>query len=186
MKSRLTYYQGFYFPLHFLVVGFVCLGLGISLLFSGSYAWAIGLSLVGSFLLFNAAGTEIDPEGQRIRVYQRFFGFPFGKWEPLTKYPDVLVLTAKASKDKITLATVVEVIFILTASLIPSWVQPEFRKEYEVCFANHNHFQQIFVKKFREKDQALRFAEVLASQTGTELVMYNPGKKKPRTKLRSY
>ena len=142
-------------------------------MFGFEQAWwlVVPSALIGLGFLLYRSGLDFDAEQQRFRVFFTVFGIKVGKWEPLSAYPDLVVLRSKKkSSDE------------YLEDEIPSYSSDTW-VEYELYLASPNHFKLILVNHYDDKMAAYHAAEDLLSFMGCQLVQYNPGRRRPRKLL---
>lgn len=127
-----------------------------------SFVSFVALFVAGAVLASTSDGIIIDALNNKVKVYTSIFGLGLGGWSDLNMYPCLCVFgyeTLWAVKDN-----------------DPS--KPAYKKKYDLCLMSAKHYRRILVKNFKEKEDAIAYAQKLESLLSKDFVKYNPGKLK--------
>jgi len=83
--------------------------MGISFTVTGMYTEALIFGTPGGLLAISFKGVKIDPEKKRIKHYDRFLWFYFGKWIPYPTPQYVTVVSVKLSAKRNSVAIIAPV-----------------------------------------------------------------------------
>lgn len=131
--------------------------------------WGIFLIITGLAIVLAHSGVLLDMENRRVKEYTWVMFFKIGTWEPLSTYPDVLVLRRKRS-------------FGHNVRGIGSY-QTRTEVGYEVLLGNYNHLNNLLVSRKETEAEAYALARELVATTGAEFVQFNPGRQWKRKLL---
>lgn len=89
--------NGFAFPLGALAFGFIMLVSGFGV--AAKIPWVgILMMFISGFICFTMEGLQVDFEKETIRTYVTYYGFKVGKWESLSDYPYISILSGRKRK----------------------------------------------------------------------------------------
>ena len=158
MDNKITNRIGFSFPWHIVFSGAIASLAGIGAAFENPIL-GLGLFTVGVFLLSSSYGTQIDFGNKKYREYGTLFFIKRGPWKELDKLQDVTVLTSRTATQ-------------IMANMVQTRTVRDER--FEVCLLNNNHRRKIAIQKFKELDDAKKFATSLAAKMNSSVVKYSP------------
>jgi len=154
MEEVLNNKIGKSFPTPVYIFGIVLSIIGIGACFSSPVLGVI-LILVGAFVWSNYFGMEIDTRNQTYREYSSAFGMKYGSWLPMNTLPYVSVLMIK------------EGMTVYSRSNRSTTISEE---RYGAYFLSKNHREKILIGKYDKKEEAMNFAQELASVLQKDLV----------------
>jgi hypothetical protein len=119
----------------------------------------IGIALAGSFIWSGSYGIQIDVEQNKFREYASMFGIKYGEWKSLEKTPFISVVKGRSGMTVYSRSN-------RSTSVIDN--------RFEVCLLNSSHRTRVVIQKFKDKSQAMEYANEIASKLNKSVVQYNP------------
>jgi len=138
--------------------GYVILVISTFIIYSN---WILGsvLILFALFISFSFSGIVIDSVNNRYKDYSVYFGIKTGRWQPLDKYIYLTVLCNNEMYETHSRANV-------TTS--------EAAKYFEVFMMDKTHRDKLLVKKFKNSESALKYANDISCVLNMELTGFHP------------
>ena len=154
IKNRI----GFSFPGLIVFMGFTAM---LSSLFIMVESPILGLLvlILGSFLGTSSYGSEIDVINNRFREYGSVFGIKKGKWFNLNSMPFLGIFKSRSGY------------LIYGRSTNSTTVIDDY---FDVCLMSNSHRKRIVLQKFKTKEEALNFTEMLEKKIEVKLTTFNP------------
>ena len=126
----------------------------------GGIIEGIIIFLLGSFIAFTTAGTDLDVTHKKINDYWKYFGlFKSRSWKDIQNYPFVAVLRLNKT-------------YGLFSKSNRSMEISEIK--YEVHFLSKTHHQRLLISSFDEAEAAMNFARLIAQKLNIEFTVYHP------------
>lgn len=84
---------GYHLPLMIRLTGYIILTAGFIgfLIDISSFIRFVILTIIGGFLAFSAYGIIADTRNKRVKLYNSFFGFRFGKWYDASQFKEIII-----------------------------------------------------------------------------------------------
>ena len=139
--------------------GYIILAISLFIIITGNWILGSILTLFAVFISFSFSGLEIDISKNRYKEFSVYFGIKIGKWLSLDKYIYLSVLCNKEIYETHGRANVT------TSDSI---------KYFEVYMLDITHAEKLLIKKFKDPDIALKYAEYFSGVLNMELTDYNP------------
>ena len=182
MKAHILHYRlGKEAPLGFTLFGVLVVIIGIGFFLNGlpaefyainTWAEVIGIlvSLIGLTFVLSYSGVMLDPKTRKIKVYTSILFLKAGRWESLDEFKDVIVLRKKR-------------VFGFGTHGDHGATTHTSQVDFEVYFADKNHFDKVLICRRRDKEKAYQEAREIADEMNCEFVSFNPGRRFQRKLL---
>lgn len=159
-----TFKYGFFFQTPGRIVGFALAITGffmvISLMIVPIFIGGI-IFLFGLYMVSGTSGIDINYSNELFKEYNKVLGLKFGKWQSLSPYPFLSIMTANKSNKASDITGVNKTVVTENA--------------LGVYLLNNSHRKKILLSRTSpNKDKAIIEAERLSELTGKELMKYNP------------
>lgn len=159
-----TFKHGFFFQLPGRFVGFALVITGffmvISLTIVPLFIGGIIL-LFGLYMVTGTSGIDINYSNEVFKEYNKVLGLKFGKWQSLSPYPFLSIMTANKSNKASDITGLNKTVVTENA--------------LGVYLLNNSHRQKILLTRTSPKmKEAIVEAERLSEFTEKELMKYNP------------
>lgn len=148
------------FPPGMVVIGYVLAATGL-------YAFVMinmlsGLLVpVGLLFATSVNGVLLDPTSRRMKQYTRYFGVKAGNWEPVSPYPDLVILRRRLKSEA-------------TSYWSGSRGEISDNTYFDVCLADQSHRKKIEIVRLKGEDIARKKADEIAAAFGLEVKPYSP------------
>ncbi|HKC67094.1 MAG TPA: hypothetical protein VKG26_02610 [Bacteroidia bacterium] len=172
MKSstKITYKNGFFFPLGGQIFAYVLLFIAFLALSSHTnivQACVAMAALIGGFLLLSTKGLDIDIYAKILRPYTKVLGIKTGKEIPLSNFKFITIINQSYSQSSFSRTSV------------------EVKSTFSTCnilLVDETHHVKQFVQSFDTYEEALEEAKKLSKQLNFEIVKYDPVRTRGRRK----
>lgn len=142
-------------------------GVGIFFFIGGVYQLVYDSLILGFILLLTAGvlvftrkGIQLDLETKKFKAYELFFFFiKIGSWKSLEGFTDVSVMQFNRG----------EAVNSMSARRLSNT-----RVKYEVYLLNKTHLLRILIASFTEKEEAIKYANMIKEQSDFQYSDYNP------------
>ncbi|MDN3724890.1 hypothetical protein QRD02_10885 [Aequorivita sp. SDUM287046] len=149
------------FPLMFIIIGITLIIFGLILLGTFDSRIKLGLTilLIGIVIVFTRKGTIVDFNERKIKNYVGIFFVKIGNWQTIEDYTFISLLSINRT----------------SYGYSRTGVQfSERKKIHRISLLNKTQRSQLLITDFKDKNNAILEAQLLAEKLKVEFVNYSP------------
>ncbi|WP_027127281.1 hypothetical protein [Gelidibacter mesophilus] len=158
---KIDYKRERVFPLMFIIIGITLIICGLILIGTFSSRMELGFSilLIGIVIVFIRKGTIVDFNDRKIKYYLGIFFIKLGNWKSIEDYTFITLLSINRT----------------SYGYSRTGVQFSERKKINrLCLLNKTQRKQLLISDFKDKNNAILEAQLLAEKLKLDFVNYSP------------